>query len=131
MSSSTGIVESKDFVLDLKLFFFYSELLFEKFSAQIFYCETSLFRWFSYVIISCLIYYSVVHHIDVCLFEQWLFIIDLINNLSLKLINSINRGLNFSTICYKGKSPITYKIMFINKLQVYRWIFQKELYACL
>jgi len=38
-----------------------------------------------------------VHDIDVCLFEQELFIINLINNLGLKLVNSINRGLNFPT----------------------------------
>ena len=34
------------------------------------------------------------HGIDVCLFNQGLFIIDLINNLALKLINSVNRGDN-------------------------------------
>ena len=33
----------------------------------------------------------------VCLFLQVLFLINLINNLSLKLVNSINRGLNFPT----------------------------------
>ena len=34
------------------------------------------------------------HDIDACLFNQGLFIIDLINNLALKLINSINQGDN-------------------------------------
>ena len=60
MSSFTGIVESRDkgFVLDLKLLFFYSGLLFGKVSPQVFYCETSLFHWFSWVIISSLIYFS-------------------------------------------------------------------------
>ena len=38
--------------------FHYSGLLFEKVSPQVFYCETSLFHWFSQVIISCLIYFS-------------------------------------------------------------------------
>ena len=38
--------------------FYYSGLLFGKISPQVFYCETSLFHWFSYVIISCLIYFS-------------------------------------------------------------------------
>ena len=33
----------------------------------------------------------------VCLFLQVLFIINLINNLGLKLVNSINWGLNFPT----------------------------------
>ena len=36
-------------------------------------------------------------YIDVCLFEQDLFIIDLINNLGLKLVNSTNQSLNFPT----------------------------------
>ena len=60
VSSSTGIVESRDkcFVLDLKLLLYYSELLFGKVSPQVFYCETSWFHWFSWVIISCLIYFS-------------------------------------------------------------------------
>ena len=35
--------------------------------------------------------------IDVCLLEKKLFIIDLINNLVLKLVNSINWGLNYPT----------------------------------
>ena len=77
--------------------FYYSGLLFRNVSPQVFYCETSLFHWFSWVIISCLIYYYIVHDIDICLFEQELFIIDLINNLSLKLVNPINQGLNFPT----------------------------------
>ena len=33
----------------------------------------------------------------VCLFLQVLFLINLINNLGLKLVNSINQGLNFPT----------------------------------
>ena len=43
------------------------------------------------------------HNIDVSLFYQGLLIINLINNLGLKLVNSINRGLNFPTVyiyCY-------------------------------
>ena len=39
------------------------------------------------------------HDIDVCLFEQVLFITDLIKNFGLKLVNSIKRGLNFPTVC--------------------------------
>ena len=46
---------------------YYSELLFEKVSPQVFYCETSLFHWFSWVIISYLIYYSAMHDIDMIL----------------------------------------------------------------
>ena len=38
---------------------YYSRLLFRKVSPQVYYCETSLFHWFSQVIISCLIYFSV------------------------------------------------------------------------
>ena len=37
---------------------YYSGLLFRKVSPQVFYYETSLFHWFSQVIISCLIYFS-------------------------------------------------------------------------
>ena len=102
MSLSTGIVESRDkgFVLNLKLLFTIVDCFLGRFLLRIFYCETSLFHWFSWVIISCLIYFSATwfwHDIDVCLFKQVLFIINLINNLGLKLINSINRGLNFPT----------------------------------
>ena len=39
------------------------------------------------------------HDIDVCLFEQVLFITDLIKNFGLKLVNSIKQGLNFPTVC--------------------------------
>ena len=52
-------------------FLYYSRLLFGKVSPQVFYRETSLFHWFSWVIISCLIYFSVAwfwHDIDVFLF---------------------------------------------------------------
>ena len=60
MSSSTGIVESwdKGFVLDLKLLFSIVDCFFGKVSPQVFYCETGWFHWFSWVIISCLIYFS-------------------------------------------------------------------------
>ena len=46
---------------------YYSGLLFEKVSPQVFYCEISLFHWFSQVIISYLIYYSTVYDIDMIL----------------------------------------------------------------
>ena len=36
---------------------YYSGLLFRKVFPRFFYCETSLFHWFSWVIISCLIYF--------------------------------------------------------------------------
>ena len=49
VSSSTGIVESrdKDFVLDLKPLFTIVDCFSGRFPLQIFYCETSLFYWFS------------------------------------------------------------------------------------
>ena len=49
VSSSTGIVESrdKDFVLDLKLLFTIVDCFSGRFPPQVFYCETSLFYWFS------------------------------------------------------------------------------------
>ena len=70
MSSSTGIVVSrgKGFILDLKLLFTLMNCFSGKFSSRFFYCETSLFHWFSWVILSCLIYYSPIHDIDVSLF---------------------------------------------------------------
>ena len=60
MSSSMEIVEStdKDFVLDLKLLFTIVNCFSGRFPLKFFYCETSLFHWFSWVIISCLIYFS-------------------------------------------------------------------------
>ena len=60
MSSSTGIVESRDkcFVLDLKLLFIIVDCFSGRFPPGFFYCNTSLFHWFSWVIISCLIYFS-------------------------------------------------------------------------
>ena len=69
VSSSTGIVESKDksFVLDLKLLFTIVNCFLGKFPPQVFYCEISLFYWFSQVILSCLIYFSTVHDIDMIL----------------------------------------------------------------
>ena len=49
MSSSTGIVESRDkgFVLDFKLLFNIVDCFSGRFPPQVFYCETSLFHWFS------------------------------------------------------------------------------------
>ena len=69
MSSSTAIVESRDkgFVLDPKLLFSIVNCFSERFSPQVFYCEASLFHWFFWVIISCLIYFSVVHDFDMIL----------------------------------------------------------------
>ena len=60
VSLSTGIVESRDkgFVLDLKLLFTIVDCFLGRFLPKFFYCETSLFHWFSWVIISCLIYFS-------------------------------------------------------------------------
>ena len=57
ISSSTGIVESRDksFALDLKLLFIIVDCFSGRFPPWFFYCETSLFHWFSLVIISCLI----------------------------------------------------------------------------
>ena len=82
---------------------YYSRFLFGKISPQEFYYKTSLFYWFFWVIITCLIYYSAVHNIDTCLFEQELFITYLINNLSLKFVNSINRSLKFPNKCYQSR----------------------------
>ena len=69
MSSSTGIVKSRDkgFVLDLKLLFTIVDCFLGRFPPRFFYCETSLFHWFSQVIISCLIYFSVTYDFDMIL----------------------------------------------------------------
>ena len=74
VSSSTGIVESRDksFALDLKLLFIIVDCFSGRFPPWFFYCETSLFHWFSLVIISCLIllfcYAWYWHDIDVSFF---------------------------------------------------------------
>ena len=47
--------------------------------------------------------------IGVCLFVQGLFIIDLISNLGLKLVNSINRCLNFPPVCQKKRKKKTFQ----------------------
>ena len=53
-------VQGQRFYIRSETSLYYSELLFGKVSPQVFYCETSLFYWFSQVIISCLIYFSFV-----------------------------------------------------------------------
>ena len=69
VSLSTGIVKSRDkgFVPDLKLLCIIVDCFSGRFPPRFFYYETSLFHWFSQVIISCLIYYSIVHDIDMIL----------------------------------------------------------------
>ena len=59
VSSSTRIVESRDkgFVLDLKLLFTIVDCFSGRFPPRFFYCETSLFNWFFWIIIFCLIYF--------------------------------------------------------------------------
>ena len=54
------IVESRDkgFVLYLKLLFAIMDCFSGRFPPMFFYCETCLFHWFSWVIISYLIYFS-------------------------------------------------------------------------
>ena len=49
VSSSIGIEESKDkgFVLDLKILFTIVDCFLGRFLPRCFYCETSLFYWFS------------------------------------------------------------------------------------
>ena len=69
MSSSTGIVESRDkgFVLDLKLLFTIVDCFSGRFPPRFFYYETGWFHWFSWVIISCLIYFSAAYYFDMIL----------------------------------------------------------------
>ena len=60
VSSFIGIIESRDksFVLDLKLLFTIVNCFSGRFPPRFIYYETSWFHWFSWVIISCLIYFS-------------------------------------------------------------------------
>ena len=51
-------VQRQMFCTRSEISLYYSGLLFGKSSPQVFYYETSLFHWFSQVIISCLIYFS-------------------------------------------------------------------------
>ena len=60
-------VQGQKFCTRSKTSLYYSKLLFGKDSPQVFYCETSLFHWFSWVIISYLVYFSSVHDIDMIL----------------------------------------------------------------
>ena len=90
VSSPTGILEfrDKDFVQ--------VDYFLERFPPRIFTVKLVYFIDFpglSYLF--CCAWFW--HDIDVCLFKQGLFIIDLIKNMSLKLVNSINQGLNFPT----------------------------------
>ena len=65
-----GIVESRDkgFVLNLKLLFIVVDCFSGRFPPRFFYCEISLFYWFFWVVIFCLIHFSAVHDIDIYLF---------------------------------------------------------------
>ena len=69
MSPSTGIVESRDkgFVLDLKLLFTIVDYFSGRFPPMFVYYETSLFHWFSWVIISYLFYFFPLHDFDMIL----------------------------------------------------------------
>ena len=58
----------KGFVLDLKLLFTIVNCFSGRFPPRFFYCEISLFHWFSWITISYLIYFSVMHDIDVFFF---------------------------------------------------------------
>ena len=51
-------VQGQKFCTRYETSLYYSRLLFGKVSPQVFYCEISLFHLFSWVIISCLIYFS-------------------------------------------------------------------------
>ena len=92
------IVESRDkcSILDLKLLFTIVDCFSRRFPPRFFTVKLVCFIGFpglSYLVL----FIFPLHDIDVCLFLQVLFIINLINNLGLKHVNSINRGLNFST----------------------------------
>ena len=92
MSSSTGIVESrnKGFVLDLKLLFTIVDCFSGRFPPRFFTVKLVGFIGFpglSYLVLIIFL----LHDFDMIL------MLNLINNLDLKLVNSINRGLNFST----------------------------------
>ena len=81
---------------------YYSGLLFKKISSKVFYYEANSFNWFlpesSYIVLFTIL---------LCMILTWywyLFVLtrfihnNLINNLGLKIVNSINWGLNFPTI---------------------------------
>ena len=100
MSSFTGIVESRDkgFVLDLKLLFIIVNCFLRRFPPRIFTVKLVCFIGFpgsSYLVLFIFPLYDFdMILMFVYLFLQVLFIINLIN-LGLKLVNSINRSLNF------------------------------------
>ena len=96
MSSFTRIVESgdKSFVLNLKLLFTIVDCFSGRFPLRLFTVKLVCFIGFpksSYLVL----FIFPLHDFDmilmfVCLFLQVLFIINLINNLGLKHVNSIN-----------------------------------------
>ena len=97
MSSSTRIVESRDkcFVLNLKLMFTIVNCFSGRFPPR-FFVTVKLVGFIGFPESSYLVLFIFpLHDFDmilmfVCLFLQVLFIINLINNLGLKLVNSIN-----------------------------------------
>ena len=100
MSSSIGIVESRDksFVLDLKLLFTIVNCFSGRFPPKSCTVKLVCFNCFprsSYLVL----FIFPLHDFDMILmfvhFNK--FIINLINNLDLKLVNFINQSLNFPT----------------------------------
>ena len=104
-----GIVESRDkgFVLDLKLLFTIMNCFSGKFPPRFFTVKLVGFIGFpesSYLVL----FIFLLNDFDMILmfvfFLQVLFLINLINKLGLKLVNSINRGLNFPTSGIRASS---------------------------
>ena len=100
MSSSTGIVESREkgFVLDIKLLFTIVNCFSGRFPPRFFTVKLVYFIGFprlSYLILFIFPLYDFDMILMFVCFLQVLFIINLVNNLDLKPVNSINRGLNF------------------------------------
>ena len=100
MCSSMGIVESRDkcFILDLKLLFTIVDCFSRRLPPGFFTVKLVCFIGFPRSSYLVLLIFSL-HDFDMILmfvhFNK--FIINLINNLDLKLVNFINRGLNFTT----------------------------------
>ena len=100
MCSSMGIVESRDkcFILDLKLLFTIVDCFSRRLPPSFFTVKLVCFIGFPRSSYLVLLIFSL-HDFDMILmfvhFNK--FIINLINNLDLKLVNFINQSLNFPT----------------------------------
>ena len=128
VTSSMGIVEFRDkgFVLDLKLLFTIVDCFSRRFSPKFLF----LFLFFTVKLVYFISFlgssYLVLFTFTPCMILTWywyLFIINLINNLGLKLVNSINQDINFLTMVlgYDAATLLTKHATTSSLTKLYDW----------